>query len=206
MIEAMPALPTDRPIRAAIWARVSTDEQETGNQLDALHRWARNRGMEITPHQWVLEESAWNGKHRKALDEALAAARLKEFDVLLIWALDRISREGVEETLATLRRFRERGVMVWSLQEPWTETADASQAELLTSILAWMAAQESKRRSERVRAAIERRKAEGTWTGRGKDQGKRKATGYAQAAREREAKKRQQAKARKVLDAGKEAV
>lgn len=88
---------------------------------------------------------------------------------------------------------------------PWTETADASQAELLTSILAWMAKQESNRRSQRVRAAIAARKAAGTWTGRGKDQGKRKAGGYAEAAREREAQKRQQAKARKVLDGGKAA-
>ena len=64
------------------------------------------------------------------------------------------------------------------MQQSWTETSDARQAELLASIFAWMAAEESRQRSERVKAAIDRRKAEGTWTGRGKDRSRRKRTGY----------------------------
>jgi len=104
--------------------------------------------------EYVLEESAYNGKHRTDLNEALHSARLGEFQVLLVWALDRLSREGVEATLAIMRQFRERGAMVWSMQLSWTETSDARRAELLASIFAWMAAEESRQRSERVKAAI----------------------------------------------------
>jgi DNA invertase Pin-like site-specific DNA recombinase len=59
-----------------------------------------------------------------------------------------------------LRRFHNAGAPVWSLREPWTETADASMAELLASIYAWIARAESARRSERTKAGIARRMRE----------------------------------------------
>jgi len=87
-------------------------------------------------------EAASNGsaRHREMLGQALADARLGRFEVMLVWALDRVSREGVEATLAILRRFAGHGTAVWSLKEPWTETADPRMAELLASLYAWMAA------------------------------------------------------------------
>jgi DNA invertase Pin-like site-specific DNA recombinase len=56
--------------------------------------------------------------------------------VLLCWALDRLSREGIEATLSLLRQFRDLGADVWSLQEPWTEV-NGPTADLLGAILAW---------------------------------------------------------------------
>jgi len=177
-------------VHAAVWARVSTKEQETENQLAQLKDWAERRGFEIT-REYVLEESAWNGKHRTALNTAMQDARLGHYQVLLVWALDRLSREGVEATLATLRQFRERGVQVLSLQEPWTDGPPEMQ-ELLTSILAWMAKQESQRRSERVKAGLERRRREGKPVGRqpgSADRKPRKRSGYvARWERDRAAK------------------
>src|SRR5438105_5367392 len=141
--------------RAAIWARVSSAEQETANQLATLRKWAHSRGFEIVK-EYVLEESAWNGKHRLQLGTALQDARAGSFEVLLVWALDRLSREGIEPTLATVRQFRERGVRVLSMQEAWTDGPPEMQ-DLLTSFFAWMAQQESTRRSERVKAGLARR-------------------------------------------------
>jgi DNA invertase Pin-like site-specific DNA recombinase len=95
--------------------------------------------------------------------------------------LDRLSREGVAATLGLLRRFHAAGAPVWSLREPWTETADPAMAELLTSIYAWMARAESARRSERVRAGLERRRGEGLPVGRqpgAADRKPRKRSGY----------------------------
>jgi DNA invertase Pin-like site-specific DNA recombinase len=88
-------------------------------------------------------------------------------------ALGRLSREGVEATLGLLRRFREHGAMVWSLRGSWTETSDPRMAELLGSLDAWMAAEESRRRSERVRAGLDRRR-EGLPAGRQPGAGDRK--------------------------------
>lgn len=165
--------------KAAIWARVSTREQENENQLHVLRTFAHNRGMEVV-HEFVLEESAWNGAHRAKLKEAQQAGRLGEYGVLLVWALDRLSREGAEDMLRVMREFRERGVQVISLQESWTE-APGIAADVLVGIMGWVAEIESKRRSERIRAGLERRKREGGHVGRkpgAKDKQRRRRSGY----------------------------
>ena len=77
--------------------------------------------------------------------------------------------------------------MVVSVKEDWL-TGSPQVQDVLVAFAGWMAQQESKRRSERVRAGIERRKRAGTWKGRGPDQGRRRKTGYlARWKREREA-------------------
>jgi putative DNA-invertase from lambdoid prophage Rac len=170
----------NKKIKAAIWARVSTGDQETANQVAELREWAANRGFDVVV-EYVLEESAYKGKHRDDLNQALEDARLGRYDVLLCWALDRMERGGVEATLGLLRRFRERGVVVWSMKESWTETSDPRMAELLGAIYAWMAAEESRRRSERVKAGLERRRREGKPVGRqlrAKDKTQRRRSGY----------------------------
>jgi DNA invertase Pin-like site-specific DNA recombinase len=74
-----------------------------------------------------------------------------KFDVLTCWALDRLSREGAEAAFGIVRRFRERGVRVMSMQEPWTD-AGGEALDVLLAIIGWAAQMESKRRSERVKA------------------------------------------------------
>ncbi len=166
----------------AIWCRVSKTEQETANQEAELRGWAACKGLEIT-REYVFEVSASNGNalHKETLNRAMADARLGHFDVLLVWALDRLTREGVEATLSLLRRFAGHGVAVWSRQESWTETADPRMAELLASLYGWMAAEESRRRSERTKAGLARRKNEGKPVGRqpgAKDKTPRRRSGY----------------------------
>jgi len=97
-----------------------------------------------------------------------------------VWALDRLERGGIEPTLRVMRQLRECGVLVVSLQEPWTD-AGGEMGELLTAVMAWMARMESARRSERVRAGLARRKAEGKPVGRqpgARDARPRRRSGY----------------------------
>src|SRR6516225_5705784 len=166
--------------RCAIWARVSTDEQESGNQLAVLRAEAARRDLDVAA-EYVLEGlSAWTGAHRAQLRQALDDARAGRYDVLLVWALDRLERGGIEPTLRAMRQLRERGVQVVSLQEPWTD-ASGEMGELLTAVMAWVARMESQRRSERVRAGLARRKAQGLPVGRrpgAKDTRTRKRSGY----------------------------
>jgi DNA invertase Pin-like site-specific DNA recombinase len=148
----------------------------------ALREFAANRGFDVIV-EYQLEESAFNGKHRAKLNEALEDARRGRYTVLCVWALDRLTREGIEATLTTLRQFRERGVRVLSLQESWTDGPPEMQ-ELLSAFFAWVAQQESKRRSERIRAGLDRRRAKGLFVGRklgaqDKKKGSRKRAGYA---------------------------
>jgi DNA invertase Pin-like site-specific DNA recombinase len=81
----------------------------------------------------------------------------------------------------TLRCYHQAGAPVWSLKEPWTETADRRLAELLGALYAWIAAEESRRRSERVKAGLARRKTDGKPVGRragSQDRKPRKRSGY----------------------------
>ena len=166
--------------RCALWAQVSTDEQESGNQLAVLRAEAARRGLEVTAEYVLDGMSAWTGAHRGQLRRALDDTRAGRFEVLLVWALDRLERGGIEPTLRVIRQFRERGVQVVSVQEPWTD-ASGEMGELLTAVMAWVARMESQRRSERVRAGLARRRAQGLPVGRqpgAKDTRTRKRSGY----------------------------
>jgi len=145
---------------AALWARVSTLKQSEENQLPALHQFAEHHGHTVKYVYRLNDTSAFTGEHRKVLDQALDDAYQGKFKVLIVWAVDRISREGIEEVLKLYRQLRERGVTLVSVQEPWLNGSDAT-VELLTAVSAWVAHHESVRRSERVKAGLARRKAEG---------------------------------------------
>ena len=148
-----------QPVRCAIWARVSTADQHTENQLAELREWAQARGLEVAA-EFITEDSAWNtnGAKGKQFDKTRAAlvdgAKAGQYTVVLVWAIDRLSRKGIEDTLATLRRLSDAGCTVWSRRESWAEDLkDPHMRELFISIAAWVAKMESDRRSERVRAA-----------------------------------------------------
>lgn len=177
-------------ITAALWARTSTTEQRPENQTAELLRWAAARELAVAPGQvYVIEDSAWasgNGKgaefdrQREAL---IDACRLGQVRVVLIWAIDRLSRKGIEDTLATMRRIYETGADIWSHEEPWLVTTDPLMRQLLVSFMAWIAQQESVRRSDRVKIGLARAEAEDPSFRRGrqpgaKDRKPRKRAGY----------------------------
>ena len=175
--------------RAAFWIRVSTPHQVTDNQVPDLERFAKHHGYEIV-ERYEVSESAWNGgkqggTYKATLQRALDEAWQGRFDVLVVWALDRITREGAEGALRILRRFRERGCTVVSVQESWLNGSPEVQ-DVLVAFAGWMAEQESRRRSERIKTGLARRKAAGLPVGgavshRGKDRKPRRTDGYEQA-------------------------
>src|SRR5262245_27510939 len=95
-------------LRAAIYERVSTDSQTEKNQEPQLREWAQRLGCELV--KVYVDKISGAKKNRPQLNEVVAGAHRRDFDVVLIWALDRLSREGVEGTLKCLRRFEHTGV------------------------------------------------------------------------------------------------
>jgi Resolvase, N terminal domain len=96
---------------------------------------------------------------------AQAGARFEDahagkFSVLIVWALDRITREDAEGALQIIRQFEERGCTVVSIKESWLSGAPEVQ-DVLVAFAGWMAQQESARRSGRIRAgwSVARRRA-----------------------------------------------
>jgi len=99
---------------------------------------------------------------------------------MLVWALDRLSREGAAAILNLVNRFKTYGVRVISYQESWTE-APGEIGEILYAIAGWVARMESERRSERTKAGLARAISQGKKLGRpkdSKDRVKRKRRGY----------------------------
>ena len=169
---------------AAVWIRVSTGHQDADNQLPDVERFAARHGHTIT-RRYEVSESAWlggrdGGEYRAAMQRALDDAWAGAFTVLIVWALDRITREGAEGALRVIRQFRERGCVVVSVKESWLNGSPEVQ-DVLVAFAGWMAQQESARRSERIKAGLARRRAEGLPVGRqlgAADKKQRRRSGY----------------------------
>lgn len=152
-------------MKVALYARVSTDQgQTTENQLQDLKAYASRRGWEIST-VYQENESAWKAGHQVELARAIADGRHGRFQVLLVWALDRLSREGSLAILSLVDRLGKHGVKIISLQEPWTE-APGELGDVMLAMAGWVARQESIRRSERTKAGLRRLVAEGKKLGR----------------------------------------
>ena len=77
--------------RAAIYARVSTADQNPELQLDELERYAEARGLDVVA-KFVDHGVSGAKSSRPELDALMAAAHLRQFDALLVWKLDRLAR------------------------------------------------------------------------------------------------------------------
>lgn len=153
-------------MKAFLYARVSTDDkgQDPENQLPEMRRF-------VTLREWILRReyidyvTASGKKVREQFDEMLEACDRGEADIILIWALDRFSREGPLKTMLLLDRLQRAGVRVKSMKEPWLDP-DSPTYELLLPIFAWIAKQERIRLSERVKAGMARVREKGVSVGR----------------------------------------
>jgi DNA invertase Pin-like site-specific DNA recombinase len=93
------------------------------------------------------------------------AASQHKFDVLLFWSLDRLSREGVLDTLQHLNRLTSYSVNYRSFTEQYFDSCGVFK-DAVISILATIAKQERIRISERVRAGLDRARSRGRRGGR----------------------------------------
>lgn len=169
-------------IKAAIYARVSKAEegqQDPENQLAALRSLAEALNLVVVRE--YVDHSSGGSADRPQFQEMLRAAQKHEFDIILIWALDRFSREGILQTLSYLKQLDQANVSLKSLQESWLDTRDKGFSQLLIAIFSWVAQQERERISRRTCAALQRKKNLGQRLGRpqgSKDKGRRRRSGY----------------------------
>lgn len=148
----------------AIYARVSTkDKQEVENQLAQLREYCAKANLVIY-REYIDHESG--GKADRTEFKALFAdAHQKKFDLVLVWALDRFSREGVRPTINYLCQLESYGIRFTSYTEQYLDTAGLFR-EAIISILATLAKQEKIRISERVKAGLAIARAKGVKLGR----------------------------------------
>lgn len=153
--------------RVALYTRVSTADkgQTTENQVLQLRAACELRGWEI-----VLEESdiiSGTKEKRVGLQKIYDAAVLRDFDVLFVWSLDRLTREGAFRALEIIQRLGKMDVGFESLSEPHFSTCGPFK-DAIIAIAATLAKLEREKIVERVKAGLERTKKKGTILGRPK--------------------------------------
>ena len=150
------------PTRCALYARVSTNDQHTENQLTELRAYAQARGWTITRE--YLDEGVSGAKERRpALDDLTRDARRRRFDVVACWRLDRLGR-NLKHLITLLDEFQALNVAFVSLAEGIDATTPAGKLQM--HILGAIAEFERGRLTERVKAGLARAKANGQRLGR----------------------------------------
>jgi DNA invertase Pin-like site-specific DNA recombinase len=155
-------------MQVAIYARVSTDDkgQDPENQLRQLRRWCERMGYLIV-REYVEQENGNKGvEYRKKLAQMFDGAARREFDLLLVWSLDRFSREGMAATVAHMQRLASHGVAFRSFTEEHLSTENELVRNILLAVLASLAKLEREKISQRTKAGLERARARGKILGR----------------------------------------
>jgi hypothetical protein len=124
-----------KTIRAGLYARVSTQDQQTlPMQNRAMREYAARRGWTITMQ---VKEVGSGAAQRQRREGVMEAARRREIDVVVVWRLDRWGR-SVTDLLATLQELEHLGVGFVSLTEALDLTTPAGRA--MAALLAVFAA------------------------------------------------------------------
>jgi DNA invertase Pin-like site-specific DNA recombinase len=148
-------------VRAAIYARVSTLDQEPENQLQELRRYVQARGWTAVEYvDWGVSGAK---DRRAALDTLVKDARRRRFDVLICWRLDRLGR-NLRHLILLLDDLQATGVAFVSLQEGIDATTPAGRLQL--HVLGAIAEFERARIVERVKAGLVRARSQGRKLGR----------------------------------------
>jgi putative DNA-invertase from lambdoid prophage Rac len=148
-------------MRAALYARVSTHDQQTlGMQVEAMSAYLNDRGWKLARQ---VKDVGSGVKNRDGRESLLKAARRREVDVVVVWRLDRWGR-SLPDLVLTLRELTDLGVGFVSLTEALDLTTPTGRA--MTGMLAVFAEFEREILRERVRAGIAQARKEGRPHGR----------------------------------------
>jgi DNA invertase Pin-like site-specific DNA recombinase len=147
--------------RAALYLRVSTVDQHPETQLYDLRQMAAQRGYEIA--QEYTDRISGTKAKRPGLDAMMSDARRGRFDVVLVWASDRIAR-SVKHFLDVLDELNRIGVEFVSFREQIDTGGPLGRA--IVVIIGAIAELERNLIIERVRAGMRRARLEGQHIGR----------------------------------------
>jgi DNA invertase Pin-like site-specific DNA recombinase len=152
-----------KPRRVALYARVSTDKQSTGNQLNELREAAGRLGWEVAGEFVDHGVSGAKGrKDRPKLDALLKGVARKEFDVVAAWSVDRLGRSLID-LIGLLQELHATSVDLYLHQQALNTTTPAGKA--LFGMMGVFAEFEREIIRERVTAGLARAKAQGTKSG-----------------------------------------
>jgi DNA invertase Pin-like site-specific DNA recombinase len=150
----------------ALYARVSTHDKDQNpeTQLRPLRAHLDDLSNASLVGTFVDQAGADDLRGRRAWRQLLTLASKRQVDLIVVWKLDRAFRSVVDGA-TTLQALRQCGCGIRSLQEPWIDTTTPVGEALYHITLAW-AQLEKRQLAERVKAGMERARAEGRSIGR----------------------------------------
>ncbi len=158
-------------MKICLYARVSLEEtdkesrrfQDPENQLRPLKDFCKAMNYEIV--EIYIDKMSGANPARPAFRKMMQDAMLRRFSGIVVWKLDRFSREGIIPTMAYIQKLKDRGIWLKSMTESWLDTGQEGITEIVLAIMAWASAEERKKISERTKAGIAKKRADGTWRG-----------------------------------------
>ncbi len=154
-------------MRAAIYLRVSTEEQDEENQRVACERVAQTRGWEIAEVYRDRLSGYREEVERPGYEACKEAARRGEFQHIVVWSVDRWTRQGAYAFLQDLNLLNSWGVQLHSVQESFLDQLNVEGElgrilrDFVAQLIALQAKMESSKLSDRVKAAYQRKLREG---------------------------------------------
>lgn len=149
---------------AALYARVSTSDQDCGYQLAELRDWARRFNFEIFK-EYVDTGYSGAKTNRPALDQLMQAARERRFDVVLVWKLDRLGRTS-RQLINNIEDLKSNKVRFVAISQMIDTDESNAMATVLFQVMGAFAELERSLISERVRSGVAHAKAAGKQLGR----------------------------------------
>ena len=144
-----PLLPMPKPAkrRVAIYARVSTQDQDPQMQLRELRAYAKHRAFTIA-HEFIDHVSGATSE-RPELSKLWQTARARKIDTVLVWKFDRFAR-STKQLIDALEEFRHLGVDFISITEQIDTSSPMGKA--MFTVISAIAEFERSLISERVRS------------------------------------------------------
>jgi DNA invertase Pin-like site-specific DNA recombinase len=144
--------------RAALYVRVSSDKQTVENQIAELRRAVEyERWEEVAVYADEGISGTKGRDQRPGLDQMLEDAKRRKFDVVMVWAIDRLGR-SVKGLIDTVQLIHKAKVDLFLMRERIDTTTDTG--ELLFTIMASLAQFERKTIRRRAEAGLNRVKGE----------------------------------------------
>ena len=175
-------------MRGAIYIRVSKDEilgserfQDPSNQIEPIQKYCEAMRIDIIAR--YIDRASGADATRSGFRSMMGDALQRKFDVIIVWKLDRFSREPLFVLMGYIQKLRMAGIGLISVTESWLDTRQENpMSDLVLAVLAWAAAEERRKISERTKIGIQRKKELGIYQGgrpRGKKDTKpRRKSGY----------------------------
>lgn len=158
-------------IKVGIYARVSLDEQDREskqfqdpeNQIVPLKDFCKSFKWEV--YEVYIDKMSGANPARPEFRRMMADALQRKFSGIVVWKLDRFSREGIVPTMSYIKQLKDRGLWLKSMTESWLDTSQEGITDIVLAIMSWASAEERKKISERTKAGIARKKGIGIWRG-----------------------------------------